>query len=60
MKIISWNCRGLGNPTAVRALKKLLKTQCPDLVFLMETRLKADDKKAKSTLVCGPLSIFFN
>lgn len=59
MRCLSWNCRGLGNPSAVRALKKLLKAQCPDIVFLMETRLKIDDKKAKSTLLCGPLSNCF-
>ncbi|XP_057760091.1 uncharacterized protein LOC130980424 [Arachis stenosperma] len=43
MKIISWNCRGLGNPWAVRALNKLLKQQAPNLVFLMETRRKTDE-----------------
>jgi hypothetical protein len=59
MKILSWNCRGLGNPTAVRALKKILRRHCPDLVFLMDTRLKATDSKAKSTLACGPLSNMF-
>lgn len=59
MRIISWNCTGLGNPTAVRALKKLLKSKCLDVVFLMETRLKHSDKKAKSTFTCGPLSNLF-
>jgi hypothetical protein len=39
MKILSWNCRGLGNPKTVRALKKLLTNHTPDLVFLMETKL---------------------
>ncbi|XLR34788.1 hypothetical protein S83_062688 [Arachis hypogaea] len=43
MKIISWNCRGLGNPWAVRALNKLLKQQAPNLIFLMETRRKIDE-----------------
>ncbi|MCI72567.1 RNA-directed DNA polymerase (Reverse transcriptase), partial [Trifolium medium] len=43
MKLISWNCRGLGNPTAVRALKKLIKDQSPDIVFLMETKLRTTD-----------------
>lgn len=56
MKVLSWNCRGLGNPSAVRALKKLLKTHCPDFAFLMETRLKKNDPKAKCSLTCGPLS----
>ena len=43
MRIMSWNCRGLGNPRAVRALKKLIKRQDPTLVFLMETRKKAHE-----------------
>lgn len=59
MKCLSWNCRGLGNPTEVRALKKLLRQHCPDIVFLMETRLKASNSKVKSSLICGPLSILY-
>ncbi|XP_071925732.1 uncharacterized protein [Coffea arabica] len=34
-----WNCRGLGNPCAIRALNKLLRDQAPSLVFLSETKL---------------------
>ncbi|XP_057444496.1 uncharacterized protein LOC130736723 [Lotus japonicus] len=41
MKMISWNCRGLGTPRAVGALRKLITMERPDLVFLMETRKKA-------------------
>lgn len=59
MKILSWNCRGLGNPAAVRALKKLIRFNCPDVVFLMETKLSDTDKKAKSILLRGPLSNLF-
>jgi len=33
-----------------------METQCHDVVFLMETRLKESDTKAKSILTCGPLS----
>lgn len=40
MKILSWNCRGIGNPRAERALSRLIFKQDPDLVFLMETRKK--------------------
>ncbi|KAL1293347.1 hypothetical protein AAHE18_19G066400 [Arachis hypogaea] len=40
MRIISWNCRGLGNPWTVRALSKLIRQKGPNLVFLMETRRK--------------------
>ncbi|XP_058784848.1 uncharacterized protein LOC131659713 [Vicia villosa] len=43
MKTVSWNCRGLGSPRAVRGLARLLKTENPQLVFLMETRLKKDE-----------------
>jgi exonuclease III len=39
MKFLSWNCRGLGNPKTVRALKKLINNHQPDLVFIMETKL---------------------
>ncbi|XP_057418143.1 uncharacterized protein LOC130712323 [Lotus japonicus] len=39
MKIISWNCRGLGNLRAVRALKRLIHSKDPDVVLVMETRL---------------------
>jgi exonuclease III len=59
MKILSWNCRGLGNPTAVRALKKLLHNTCPDVVFLSETKLQSADKKSKTCFSYGPLSNSF-
>jgi exonuclease III len=39
MKILSWNCQGLGNPKAVRALKKLFANHQSDIIFLMETKL---------------------
>ena len=41
MKILSWNCRGLGNPRAVHDLHNLVKDKGPDLVFFMETKLEA-------------------
>ncbi|KAL8476214.1 hypothetical protein ACS0TY_028757 [Phlomoides rotata] len=37
MKILSWNCRGLGQPTTVPALKELVKAHKPDVLFLFET-----------------------
>src|ERR1044072_1153632 len=40
MKLLSWNCRGLGTLQAVRALAGLIHSEDPDLVFLMETRKK--------------------
>ena len=41
MSTISWNCRGLGNPRAIRALKGLIRLKEPKLVFLMETKMEA-------------------
>jgi exonuclease III len=39
MKILSWNCQGLGNPGTVRALKLLIANNNPEILFLMETKL---------------------
>lgn len=38
MNCISWNCQGLGNPSAVQALKELIRREAPNVVFLMETK----------------------
>ncbi|KAA3462544.1 LINE-1 reverse transcriptase isogeny [Gossypium australe] len=38
MKILCWNCRGVGNPATVRELKQLLVANDPDIVFLCETK----------------------
>lgn len=37
MSCRSWNCRGLGNPRTVRALKNLVRDRNPDVLFLSET-----------------------
>ncbi|KAK6141980.1 hypothetical protein DH2020_020745 [Rehmannia glutinosa] len=34
---VSWNCRGLGNPRALLALKNLVKARRPHFIFLIET-----------------------
>jgi hypothetical protein len=39
MIVLAWNCRGLGNPRAVRDLRRMLKLKKPNVVFLMETKL---------------------
>ncbi|KAF5449972.1 hypothetical protein F2P56_030362 [Juglans regia] len=41
MKILSWNCQGLGNPQTVQNLLLLVKDKTPNVVFLMETKLVA-------------------
>ncbi|XP_057426426.1 uncharacterized protein LOC130719838 [Lotus japonicus] len=43
MKIISWNCRGLGNRPTVRALQGLIHSEAPDVVFVMETKLSSSE-----------------
>lgn len=37
MNLLSWNCRGLGQPRTVRALNDLVKSHRPDFLFLSET-----------------------
>ncbi|CAN0876937.1 hypothetical protein LINGRAHAP2_LOCUS11577 [Linum grandiflorum] len=37
MIVLSWNCRGLGQPRAVLALVDLVQVHRPDVVFLVET-----------------------
>ena len=39
MKIIVWNCRGLGNGPAIRGLLNLQKEEDPDILFLSETKM---------------------
>jgi exonuclease III len=39
MSILSWNCRGLGNPRAVRDLCQLVREKKPKLVFIVETKM---------------------
>lgn len=39
MKIVSQNCRGLGNQPAVNGLLDLQKAEEPDILFLSETKL---------------------
>ena len=41
MRILSWNCRGLGNPWSVRELRKVVKQEGPALLFVMETKIRA-------------------
>jgi exonuclease III len=38
MILLSWNCRGLGNPRAIRDLCRLVRDKRPTFLFLMETK----------------------
>ena len=39
MRLLSWNCQGLGNFWIVQSLHKLVREQAPNVCLLMETRL---------------------
>ena len=39
MLIVSWNCRGLGNPNKAKAVKDLLKLNSTDILMLQETKI---------------------
>ena len=45
MKIISWNCRGLGNLCAVTTLSHIVRVQAPKVLFLMETKRSVTEMK---------------
>ncbi|XP_074297692.1 uncharacterized protein LOC141628446 [Silene latifolia] len=41
MKILSWNCQGLGNPLTVSSLRDQCWRESPNIVFVMETMISA-------------------
>ena len=47
MRVLGWNCRGLGNPRSVRALRSLMQQWDFDFVFLSETKLKKNNMDKK-------------
>jgi hypothetical protein len=53
MKILSWNCQGIGNPKTARALFKLIATNSPDLIFLMESKLLCTNNVFLSRINCN-------
>ncbi|KAK5802521.1 hypothetical protein PVK06_030121 [Gossypium arboreum] len=42
MKILCWNCRGIGNPVTVHELKQMAVANDPDIIFLSETKINVD------------------
>ena len=38
MKVISWNCRGLGHPSKIVFLKDLIDHEKPGILILQETK----------------------
>jgi hypothetical protein len=43
MNPLAWNCRGLGNPRAVRTFRDLQKMKAPKVLFLSETKLNVEE-----------------
>lgn len=43
MSLLSWNCRGLGNPRTVREVGKMVHRYNPRILFLIETKKKATE-----------------
>ncbi|XP_062021093.1 uncharacterized protein LOC133737577 [Rosa rugosa] len=41
MRILCWNCQGIGNPRTVQGLKGLMSLNVPSIVFLSETKCTA-------------------
>ena len=41
--IMAWNCRGLGSPTALNALRRLVSSENLQIVFLSETKQKSHE-----------------
>ena len=39
MKVVSWNCRGLGGENKVEAIKNIIKYERPDIMLLQETKM---------------------
>ncbi|BFG29604.1 hypothetical protein CerSpe_158780 [Prunus speciosa] len=41
MKLLVWNCQGIGGPLTVSSLKEQVRLQAPGIVLLLETKNKA-------------------
>lgn len=40
MKIMAWNCRGLGGSFTISQLKESIRLHLPDIIFISETKQK--------------------
>ena len=41
MRILSWNCRGVGRALTIRAIKTLARSEGPDVLFLSKTKINS-------------------
>lgn len=40
MNLVSWNCRGLGNPSKIEAVEDLMKAEPSDILMIQETKIE--------------------
>ena len=50
MKVVSWNCRGLGGSIKAEALKNILSFEKPDILLVQETKMPEDEVMNQSSL----------
>ena len=48
MKVVSWNCRGIGGSSKVEALKYIVKIEKPDILLIQETKMSEVETMALS------------
>ncbi|GER24988.1 RNA-directed DNA polymerase-like protein [Striga asiatica] len=53
MRVLVWNCKGLGGPSTISQLKDNVRAYLPDFIFLSETK----KKKSFVTTVCKNLLV---
>lgn len=40
MKIVSWNCRGMGSKAKEEAMRSLIRQESPDILLVEETKME--------------------
>ena len=50
MKVVSWNCKGLGSLIKVDAIRYILKSKRPNILLIQETKMEKQEVMALSYL----------
>jgi exonuclease III len=43
MKVVSWNCRGMGEREKKEAMGKLIKSENPQIILIQETKMQGTE-----------------